>query len=95
MSKISTEKPKAPVSRFTKAKNFATDTDIKVGIEAKPEPIAQQSEKKKSLKRINFEADVDLDRELEQFLSKSIRFRKKRTFLTQCLIDGLKKYEGQ
>lgn len=94
MSKISTEKPKAPVSRFSKAKDFATDTDIKVGIEATPEPVEQKSAEKKT-KRENWELEVDVGMEMRKFLLTSRRFRSKKDFLTQCLKDGLKKYEGE
>lgn len=102
MSKISTEKPQAPVSRFSKAKDFATDTDIKVGIEATPEPTAVAkakpavtSQSESITKRENFDLDVELGREMRQFLLTSRRFRTKRDFLTQCLRDGLKQYEGK
>lgn len=45
--------------------------------------------------RENFDLEEDLSNQMRHFLTDSRKFRSKRAFLTQCLLDGLKKYEGQ
>lgn len=83
MSKnIAIEKPEAKVSRFSKAKSFATDTDIKIGIEATPEPTqAKKTASKKQsdvslkkakrtnpTKRENWELDIEIGRAMRMFM---------------------------
>lgn len=71
--------------------------------EAKPEAKINHDQapplkpKKKSMPTVreNFDLNEDLRSEMRHFLSDSRKFRSKRDFLTQCLIDGLKKYDGQ
>lgn len=86
---------------LNKAKEGEAVPEVKA--EAKPKAKAQAEEKPNALKkrknvpttRENFDLEDDLGIQMRHFLTDSRRFRSKREFLTQCLIDGLKKYEGQ
>lgn len=84
-------------SRFDGAKKFATEvvTDTEQ-TEAQEEKVTTLKNPQDALtRRENFDLDIDLGKEMRHFLSDSRRFRTKRDFLTQCLIDGLEKYKGQ
>lgn len=74
-------------------------TEPEAELEAKinPDQAPPLKPKKKSMPTVreNFDLNEDLRSEMRHFLSDSRKFRSKRDFLTQCLIDGLKKYDGQ
>lgn len=97
-------------SRFSGARNFAageTETEVPVQDQVKAAPVANKkatAKKAPPLKpvkndaptvRENFDLEEDLSNQMRFFLANSRKFRSKRAFLTQCLIDGLKKYDGQ
>lgn len=89
-------------SRFSGARNFATGSEVET--EAPVSSKAPATDKAPPLKapkntaptvRENFDLEEDLSNQMRHFLTDSRKFRSKRAFLTQCLLDGLKKYEGQ
>ena len=102
-------KPESKTSRFAAAKAFAKSSDEKPTVQAEPEALAESVADQETVKapplrkpkkdgptvRENFDVDEDLRKRMRLYLSTSRRFRNKRQFLTQCLEDGLKKYEGQ
>jgi hypothetical protein len=97
-NKISTTKPDAPTSRFALAQKFASDnTDKAIEPETQTSDMPALKEKKKATEtmRENFDLDLELGKEMRQFILNSRRFRTKRDFLTQCLRDGLEKYKDQ
>ena len=63
--------------------------------EAKPEVEINPNPAPPKVLRESFEIEEELRKEMRHFLADSRKFRSKREFLTQCLIDGLKKYDGQ
>lgn len=94
---ISTSKPEATKpSRFSKAKEFATDTNVNTGIEESQTPdVKLKATKTEPTKRENFDLDIELGKQMRRFILDSKKFQTKRDFLTQCLKDGLEKYAGQ
>lgn len=102
-------KPESKPSRFAAAKVFAQSGTDKPTVQAEPEALAEVVADQETVKapplrkpkkngptvRENFDVDEALRNKMRHFLSDSRRFRNKREFLTQCLEDGLKKYEGQ
>jgi len=97
-SKISTTKPDAPTSRFSVAQKFASGESTQtVEVETQTNEMPALKEKKKATEtmRENFDLDLELGKEMRQFILNSRRFRTKRDFLTQCLRDGLEKYKDQ
>ncbi len=85
-------KPGDDSTQEPQAQAPATSNDI----EKTEAPILLRAQKKDApTVRENFDVEEDLSRQMRRFISSSSRFRTKREFLTQCLVDGLKKYEGQ
>lgn len=98
-------------NRWLGAKKFATEGSETLSEAETVQPEAKQPvvEKKQPKKtgrplkiektaettRENFDLDPELRKEMLIFLATSRQFRTKRSFLTQCLIDGLEKYKGQ
>lgn len=91
-------------SRFSGARNFASGNEKESEVQAPVSNKAPAADKAPPLKapkntaptvRENFDVDEELSNQMRHFLTDSRKFRSKRAFLTQCLIDGLKKYEGQ
>jgi len=93
-------------SRFSGARNFATGSEVETEapVQAPVSSKAPATDKAPPLKvqkntaptvRENFDLEEDLSNQMRHFLTDSRKFRSKRAFLTQCLLDGLKKYEGQ
>lgn len=102
-------KPKAPTdggeNRWLGAKKFATEgsetqpevepSEVKEKVQTKDEAPPLKTPKTAETTRENFDLDPELRNKMRLFLASSRKFRNKRSFLTQCLIDGLEKYEGQ
>lgn len=84
-------------SRFDGAKKFATEvvTDTEQTEVQEEKATTPQKTKGVMTTRENFDLDNEVRKEMRHFLSDSRRFRTKRDFLTQCLLDGLEKYKGQ
>lgn len=91
-------------SRFSGARNFAAGSEAEPQAQAPASNAAPAADKAPPLRaakntaptvRENFDVYEDLSNQMRHFLADSRKFRSKREFLTQCLIDGLKKYEGQ
>jgi hypothetical protein len=97
-SKISTTKPDAPTNRFALAQKFAS-TEPTQTTEAETQtnemPALKETKKVTETMRENFDLELELGKEMRQFILSSRRFRTKRAFLTQCLRDGLEKYKDQ
>ncbi|WP_454667891.1 hypothetical protein [Acinetobacter calcoaceticus] len=70
--------------RFSTAANFAKSTDDVV-----PSTVIEDEG------RESWECPNDLRKELKHFIVDSKRFKTKKEFLTQCLKDGLEKYQGK
>lgn len=79
--------PEVKAEAPTKVKAKAAITEEK--------PNALKKKKDAPTTRENFDLEDELGNQMRHFLTDSRRFRSKREFLTQCVIDGLKKYEGQ
>ena len=92
-----------PVASETKGTNFFDKAlnKAKESVSDEPKIVTEPAKPLKSKKtnsdttRENFDLDPELRDEMRIFLATSRKFRTKRDFLTQCLIDGLEKYKGQ
>lgn len=95
-------------NRWLGAKKFATEgsdtqpevepSEVKVQTkqrQTKDEAPPLKTPKTAETTRENFDLNPELRNEMRIFLASSRIFRNKRSFLTQCLIDGLEKYKGQ
>lgn len=69
--------------RFQSAADFAASTEKAI------------TESKDDLVRENWDTSVITKRKIKQLVASSRRFKNKREFLEQCVLDGLEKYQGQ
>lgn len=89
-TKISTQKPEAPTSRFKQAQSFATGEKPE---EKKEERVSLRPSKNGvETRRENFDIPIDLGDDMLRFIIDSPKFKTKREFLIQCVRDGLAKY---